>query len=130
MIKSIPEHLILVDISDSIDDPKFEIYCETKILFDFRGKEYEVTIPAGFVTNFASVPKKFRNVISNVSKLNVAYLLHDWLYSTLSKEEFTKSDDDVMLRRNLKYLGLGYIDQWIVYFSVKFGAKKNYKTSV
>lgn len=129
MIKSNPEHLILVDISDSIDEPKFKLYCPTQIIFDFRGKNYEVTIPEGFETNFASIPKKFRNVLSNVSKLDVAYLLHDWLYSTLSKDGFTKSDVDIMLRRNLNYLGLGFIDQWSVYYSVKFFGDGHYKTS-
>ena len=60
------------DLLDSEDNPKFEIYCETRINYLFRNQSYEAIIPKGFTTDFASVPMNFRSVISNVSKFNVA----------------------------------------------------------
>lgn len=128
LIKSDPQHLILVDLSDSVDDPKFEIYCETRINYLFRNQSYEAIIPKGFTTDFGSVPKKFRSIISNVSKFNVAWLLHDYMYSKFCSINISKSDADILLRRNLEYLGMSYVDRWIVYYSVKYFGKKRFRT--
>lgn len=128
MIKTIPEHLILVDLSSGPDDILFELYCDVDLEFSFRNKLYKVTIPKGFRTNFASVPKKFRNVISNVSMFNKCYLLHDYIYSKDCLLSFSKSDADVMLRRNLEDFGMDFVDRWTVYFSVKYFAKKHWKS--
>lgn len=129
LIKSDPKNLILVDLSDSEDNPKFEIYCETRINYLFHNQSYEAIIPKGFTTDFGSVPKKFRNIISNVSKFNVAWLLHDYMYSKLCTINISKSDADILLRRNLEYLGMSYVDRWLVYYSVKYFGKKHFRTN-
>jgi hypothetical protein len=38
------------------------------------------TVPAGFYTDFASVPKMFRNIISKYGKHAKSAVLHDYLY--------------------------------------------------
>ena len=42
------------------------------------GKEF--TVPAGFYTDFASVPRIFRNIVSKYGKHAKSSVLHDYLY--------------------------------------------------
>lgn len=127
MIRTIPEHLIFVDISDSPDEPKFKTFCSVDIEFSFRGQDHRLTIPEGFVTDFGSVPKKFRGQISNVSKFNKCWLLHDYMYDKSFEGNFSRSDCDILLRRNLEDFGMGYLDRWIVYYSVKYFGSKRFR---
>lgn len=42
-----------------------------------------IGVPPGFITDFGSVPKLFRNVIEGIgTEQDKAYILHDWLYAT------------------------------------------------
>ena len=47
-------------------------------IFKFRG--YKILIPKGFITDFASIPKFFRPLLSPVGILMVPGLLHDFYY--------------------------------------------------
>ena len=42
-----------------------------------------VTIPAGSVTNFGSLPRPVRPFLNRMGKSLRAYVVHDWLYSKL-----------------------------------------------
>lgn len=44
-----------------------------------------VTIPRGFVTDFASVPKIFWSVVSSIGKFNLAAIIHDYIYTEQPK---------------------------------------------
>lgn len=134
MLKSKPSKLYLIDLSDTIPEGEvlFELLLDTVFDITFRGQTFQILIPKGFKTNFASVPKKFRNVISNVGKYNKDYLVHDWLYNKyvdvkLFGKSFTKSDADVLLREMLKFDGMGLVDRNLVYYSVKWFGKEYWK---
>ncbi len=40
----------------------------------------KIVVPAGFVTDFASIPQPFHWFISKLGRYNKAGVLHDWLY--------------------------------------------------
>jgi len=43
----------------------------------------EIQVPAGFATDFGSVPQAFRNIVEGIgTRRDKAYVLHDWLYAT------------------------------------------------
>lgn len=127
MLKSKPSKLYLIDLSDTVpeDEVLFELLLETTLEYDFRGEIFSVVIPKGFQTNFGSVPKRFRGLISNIGRYNKSYLLHDYQYSLECKQDISRSDADILLRKNLESDGMSWFDRWSVYYSVKyFGSSK------
>ena len=44
-------------------------------------REY-IKVPAGFKTDFASIPKIFHSFIQDKDKYNKASVVHDWLYNS------------------------------------------------
>ena len=117
-----PEHIKYEDYSESEDDIKFMTLCE--VLYKSQiGKyeEHEVTVPSHFFTNFASVPKIFRNIVPNVSRENKIYLLHDYLYTV---HLFTRKEADDILRAGCRACGMSKSRAFLVYWSVRIGAKK------
>ena len=66
-----------------------------------------VVVPKGFRTDYASVPKIFRNIINTYGKHGRAAVVHDWLYSSrcevnISRAEADKIFLEIMVEWNVK----------------------------
>lgn len=127
MFQTIPSDISYQDQTRT-DDIKFVLVSDVVILFDFKKEIYSIQIPQGFSTNFASIPKIFRGLISNVGKYNEQFLLHDFLYSKLSQESFTRKDADDILLEKLKEFGMNFVERNLVYSSVRLFAEKHWET--
>ena len=66
-----------------------------------------VVVPKGFRTDYASVPRIFRNIINSYGKHGRAAVVHDWLYSNQCKIDVTREEADKIfleiIKRNLMY---------------------------
>lgn len=83
----------------------------------------DFTIPAGFTWDGASVPKAFRLIVPKWGENSIAYLLHDFLYSTQAPSTVSRKRADKILYEDLLTLGAGSIRAWLVYKTVDlFGA--------
>ena len=49
-------------------------------IWDTDDDLYIVTVPAGFKTDLASIPRLFRSLIPQVGRWNRPAVVHDWLY--------------------------------------------------
>jgi len=47
---------------------------------DLLGERKYIKVPAGFTTDFASIPKVFHSFIADRDKYNKAAVVHDYLY--------------------------------------------------
>lgn len=87
-----------------------------------------ITVPAGFVTDFASI-KVLHNVFLFVLFAllsgygNYAATVHDWLYTsgTLSRK-----DADALLYRALRAEGVARWRAWMFWAGVRIGGAKQY----
>lgn len=66
-----------------------------------------VVVPKGFRTDYASVPKIFRNIINTYGKHGRAAVVHDWLYSSQCEINVTRAEADkifleIMVEWNVK----------------------------
>lgn len=86
-----------------------------------------LVIPAGFITDFASVPRLFQNVVENddpdILKPSV---IHDFLYSRhglawLGVAPFTRAQCDAILRAGMAARGAPAWRQWAVWSAVRIG---------
>ena len=83
---------------------------------------YRIIVPAGFKTDFASVPRIFWSVISPIGKgYTSAAIVHDYLYST---HQVTKKEADNIFLWLMQRDGVSYLKRYAMYWSVRlFGGK-------
>jgi len=75
-------------------------------------------IPAGFVTDGASVPRGLWNLFPPFGRYNKAALLHDWLYQFGA---MTRAQADWVFLEAMKELGVGFLTRWAMYSGVRAG---------
>lgn len=80
-----------------------------------------ITVNAGFLTDFASIPKGFRDKLPAFREYAPAAVVHDYLYSTHTvSDRFTA--DNIFLRA-MKDCGTPWRGRWAMYLAVRlFGA--------
>ena len=85
------------------------------------------TIPSGFLTDLASVPQVFQNVVlNNDPTILRPSILHDWLYQTGGTPrntwfKFTRAQADEILREGMAECGAGWCRRWTVWSAVRLG---------
>jgi hypothetical protein len=85
-----------------------------------KNSEDIVTVPSGFVTDFASVPRVFWKILPKWGKYGNAAVIHDYLYVT--KERSRKESDKIFLD-GMAVLGVPKWKRYAMYYSVRtFGA--------
>lgn len=86
-----------------------------------------VITPAGYVTDFASIPKQVQFLISPFGKHAEAAVVHDWLY-TLGKRGDAKSRKmaDKAFVRALKLLEVHWLKRQVMYWAVRLGGAGGY----
>lgn len=81
-----------------------------------------ITVPAGFVTDFASIPRVFWTALPPTGKYGKAAVVHDYLYvigGNLPPDKFTKADADRIFYEAMGILGVNRFLRWMMYQAVK-----------
>ena len=86
-----------------IDDKYWEVMED----YYYQTSRGTIRVPKGFRTDYASVPKIFRNIINTYGKHGRAAVVHDWLYSSrcevnISRAEADKIFLEIMVEWNVK----------------------------
>ena len=71
-----------------IDDKYWEVLEE----YSYETSKGLIVVPKGFKTDYASVPKIFRNIINTYGKHGRAAVVHDWLYSSECEIDITRPE--------------------------------------
>lgn len=93
-----------------------------------------IIVPAGFATNFGSIPRLLTLVYDPCEYL--AYVLHDYLYSNIAvvtmidgtTRAVTREEADNILFEAIQVEGMNKILAYPVYLGVRIGGKSNYHT--
>jgi uncharacterized protein DUF1353 len=97
---------------------RFQFKLRAPLIFESVVLNRTITVPEGFVTDLASVPRFFWPFVSPIGKYDDACVLHDWLYNVGGVER--KQADDV-LREAMSACGVAHDDQWVIYHGVRAG---------
>lgn len=73
-----------------------------------------VTVPAGFVTDGATIPRIFWPILPPVHKYFPAAILHDYLLTVLTRDEA-----DAKFNEALKRLGISAANRYTMYSAVR-----------
>jgi hypothetical protein len=104
------------------------IFCLTHY-YRVRTSWATITIPTGFLTDGASVPRCFWNVFYPFGPYFPAALLHDFLYSRASTAHFnmTRKDADNLFLEAMYNLGVGWASRHAIHSAVRAFGWRSYK---
>jgi hypothetical protein len=89
----------------------------------YHGRRDTFVVPAGFLTDFASVPRVVVWLIPRFGRYTPAAVLHDWLVTEgISGGAVTSRDADGLFRRALRELGVPPARRWLMWCGVRWDA--------
>ena len=90
------------------------------LFYEIKRTGKTITVPAGFVTDFASVPWYARSLISVLGRHSIPAIVHDYLYW---EQRCTRDQADDILREAISEYSSSWRDQIAVDYAVKYGAQ-------
>ncbi|BCK56962.1 DUF1353 domain-containing protein [Nocardia wallacei] len=86
---------------------------------EYRGDRETFVVPAGFRTDFASVPRALVWLIPRYGAFTKAAILHDYLSRAA---EVSRADADGLFRRALHEQGVSVPQRWMMWAAVRLGS--------
>ena len=77
-----------------------------------------ICVPPGFVTDLASVPRIFWNILPPFGKYDGAAIIHDYLYAL---QDRPRKNCDLILLEAMKTEGVSWITRETIYWGVRIG---------
>lgn len=108
---------------DEIDDVHWEL---TRDLI-YKTDQIEYRVPAGYVTDFASVPRATAWLYPRTGLYSKSAVLHDWLITDMIPEGVDSTLVDDVFREVMKVSGVTFPRRWIMWAGVRLGAMANGK---
>lgn len=93
--------------------------------FSYDSSVGRIDVPAGFVTDFASVPKLLWNVLPPFGRYGNAAIIHDYLYRTQGYA--SKPVADAIFLEAMKALGVSRLTRTLMYYAVSLFGGHSYK---
>lgn len=84
-----------------------------------------ITVPQGFRTDFASIPRVLWNLLPPTGSYGLAAVVHDYLYRTYGL--CTRKQADDVLWEAMTFLKVGWATKAIIYTGVRVGGHWSYK---
>ncbi len=103
-------------VSPLTDGRRWEIMREFEYHVGYKGSSKIITVPAGFITDFASVPRPFWAIIPRWGKHGNAAVIHDYLYWVQTRSR--KESDDIFLEA-MTALNVRKITRTVMYWAVR-----------
>lgn len=82
----------------------------------YSGQRWKGVVPRHFITDFASVPRIFWNVLPPTGPYGPAAVIHDYLYRTAS---VLRADADWTFREAMERCGVGWFTRQTMYLAVR-----------
>ncbi|AEH08021.1 MULTISPECIES: DUF1353 domain-containing protein [Protofrankia] len=92
----------------------------------YEGKEQVFTVPTGFTTDFASVPRFLTWLVPTYGRYTKAAILHDWLWKLTDAGDFDHADADGIFRWAMRELDVAFLRRWLMWAAVRLaGVRKS-----
>lgn len=92
----------------------------------YIGDVDEFIVPAGYLTDFASVPRIAVWLVPVFGLYTPAAILHDYLITNAQADgRISSRDTDGMFRRAMRELGVPPVRRWLMWTGVRWGALFN-----
>lgn len=103
----------------------------------YDGTHDRIIVPAGHLTDFASVPRSLQWLAPSTGKYTLAAVLHDYLCDSMNGRGYAEvpqgreilvlssRDVDGLFRRVMREEGVGVVQRWLLWSGVRVGAIRN-----
>ena len=89
----------------------------------YQGRRDRFVVPAGFRTDFASVPRPVTWLVPRFGAYTLAAILHDWMVTEgLRTRVVTSREADGIFRRVMRESRVPVLRRWIMWAGVRWGA--------
>jgi len=88
------------------------------LVYDSAILNRTITVPRGFNTDLASIPRVFWITLPKSGKYDRAAVVHDFLYA---HNGVTRKQADDVLKEAMEVLGVGQWTRWKIYAGVRLG---------
>jgi hypothetical protein len=89
----------------------------------YQGRWERFVVPAGFRTDFATVPRVVTWLFPRFGVYTLAAILHDWLVSEgIRSGAVTAREADGLFRRVMRESGVPVLRRWMMWAGVRWGA--------
>lgn len=97
-----------------------------KTIFDevYRTKIGTITVPVGYVTDLASVPRILWPLLPPFGRYAHAAVMHDWLYTT---HRTRRKSADAALKEVMIQDGVSRWQVWVIYTAVRLFGGSHYE---
>ncbi|EGV2929238.1 DUF1353 domain-containing protein, partial [Salmonella enterica] len=82
-----------------------------------------IEVPAGFVTDLATIPRIFWTILPPDGKYAKAAIIHDWMYDNALR---TKKEADLIFLDGMTVLGVPKWKRIIMYYAVRLFGRGSY----
>ena len=121
-------------IVEEIDGKHWRLHIQFTYERWCRGSRDKITVPAGFVYDFASFPKFLFIILPLWAKYNKAPVLHDWLYRYGAEDGITRYWADFIFREAMlvafRHHRSGKVVAYIEWLAVRAFGWLSYKGKV
>jgi hypothetical protein len=93
--------------------------------FSYLSSRGPITVPTGFETDGASIPRVFWSILDPFGPYFKAAVIHDWLYSRHNRR-FTRAQSDELFKEAMFNNGLDWIRRELIYSAVRLAGWRNY----
>jgi Protein of unknown function (DUF1353) len=101
------------------EDDRDPVFWETVEPLCYHGKNESFTVPAGFKTDFASVPRPLVWLLPRYGAYTRSAILHDYL---CKEKPVDRADADGIFRRSMRELKVPFVRRWIMWAAVRLNS--------
>lgn len=104
--------LVYQDISST--EGRFRLILLEDVVY--KNDTHKVIVPAGFITDLATIPQIFQSIISKVGPYNGAAIVHDWGYCV---QFLTRKEVDDLFLEIMEKSGVGSFKRYTMYYFMR-----------
>lgn len=109
-----------------IDGSDWEVFDTFTYRGEVEGRPTLITVPAGFTTDFASIPRLFWRVLPPTGRYGKAAVIHDYIYRTPGVN-LTRAQADGIFRDAMQDLGVSAFTRNLMFRGVRLFGGRAYK---
>ncbi|MDE1465311.1 DUF1353 domain-containing protein [Spartinivicinus poritis] len=98
----------------------------TEELKYYSAQYQTITVPAGFTTDLASIPRLLWSVFPPDGPYLEAAVLHDYLYSKQPALDISRKQADKVFLKAMRALGVPGWKRYSIYYGVRLGGKASW----
>ena len=93
--------------------------------YTVKSRNWSIRVPAGFITDWASVPRVFWRLFPPWGPWSPAALVHDWLYF---EQPVSRKEADLVFLDIMRRIGVPFLTRRMMYWGVRVGGWHAWRT--